>query len=96
MVQRKTQLERFPGARMACQPSGEVLRGDELVQIDFRDESERFACQLGYQARRVRVRNWLIGDEYVRVTVTAGLSILVMIALISFMLVICNNHCYGD
>lgn len=42
MVQRKTQLERFPDAPMACQPSGEVFRGDEFVQIDFGDELKTF------------------------------------------------------
>lgn len=50
-VQRKTLRRRVPDTRMAYQPSGEVLRGDEFVQEDFRDELERFACQVGNQAR---------------------------------------------
>lgn len=50
-VQRKTLRERFSDARMAYQLSGEVLRGDEFVQVDFGNESERFACQVGNRAR---------------------------------------------
>lgn len=42
MAHLKTQFERIPGTPMAYQPSGEVLRGDEFVQINFWDELKRF------------------------------------------------------
>lgn len=78
---------------MAHQPSDEVLRGDEFVQIDFGDESERFACQLGNQAGRMRIGNWLIGNGCVGVAVTARLSIFVMRTLIVIVLVIYVINC---
>lgn len=92
-MRRKTQLERFPDARMVCQQSGEVLRGNKFIQINFRDESESFACQVGNQTRRVRIGNWMTGDGCVGVAVTAGLSILMMRTLITIVLVICDIHC---
>jgi len=74
---------------------GEVLRRDELVQIDFGDELIRFAALARDYPRRVLVGKWLIKNGYVGVTVTAGFTVIMVRPLVTIMLVIYDMRFRG-
>ena len=80
---------------MAYQRSGEVLRGDELVQVDFGYESERFGCSVLVQEWRVPPGDVRIDDGSVGVIVAAGCIVLMMRPLISLMLMIRSKRGAG-
>jgi len=74
---------------------GEVLRRDELVQIDFGDELIRFAALARDYPRRVLVGKWLIKNGYMGVAVTAGFTVIMVRPLVTIMLVIYDMRFRG-